>query len=173
MKFVAPLHDVGIHTLTNRHHFHPSRRARMRAHGILLSHPGFSMRRIADIYQVSRYAVSAWIERWHRAGLVGLYDHPRSGRPPRLTADEQPQIDQYLQEHPQDLKQVVRVLEQETTKRVRTKTIKRLITKHRDVWQRLRKTPAQSPAPEKYQRAQARIAALQARERAGACDLWS
>ena len=72
MKFVAPLNDVEIQTLTDMHRFHPSRRARMRAHGILLSHQGFSMRRIADIYQVSRYAVSAWIERWHSAGLVGL-----------------------------------------------------------------------------------------------------
>jgi transposase len=172
MKFVAPLHDAEIHTLTAMHRLHPSRRARMRAHGILLSHQGFAMRRIADIYQVSRYAVSAWIERWHRAGLVGLYDRPRSGRPPRLTADDQHKVDQYLQEHPKDLKQVVHLLEQETTKRVSPKTIKRLIKKHRYVWKRLRKTPAHSPAPEKYQGAQARIADLQARERAGTCDLW-
>jgi transposase len=172
MKFVAPLNDVEIHTLIDMHRFHPSRRARMRAHGILLSHQGFSLRHIADIYQVSRYAVSAWIERWHSAGLVGLYDHPRSGRPPRLTAEEQHKVDQYLQEHPKDLKQVAHLLEQETTKRVSPKTIKRLIKKHRYVWKRLRKTPAQSPTPEKYHRAQARIADLQARERAGACDLW-
>ena len=65
MKFVAPLNDAEIHTLTEMHRCHPSRRTRMRAHGILLSHQGFAMRHIADIYQVSRYAVSAWIERWH------------------------------------------------------------------------------------------------------------
>ena len=57
MKFVAPLNDVEIQTLTDMHRFHPSRRARMRAHSILLSHQGCSLRRIADIYQVSRYAV--------------------------------------------------------------------------------------------------------------------
>ena len=101
-----------------------------------------------------------------------MYDHPRSGRPPSLTADEEYKVDQYLQEHPKDLKQVVHLLEQETTKRVSPKTIKRLIKKHRYVGKRLRKTPAKSPQPAQYQRAQARIADLQARERAGACDLW-
>jgi transposase len=144
----------------------------MRAHGLLLSHQGFSMRRIAAVYQVSRYAVSEWMKRWQSAGLVGLYDPPRSGRPPILTRDEQQKVIQHLQEHPKDLKQVVHVLEQETHKRVSTKTIKRLIKKNRYVWKRLRTTPAKSPAPAKYQRAQARIAALQARERAGECDLW-
>ena len=172
MQCVAPLSDTEIQTLTDMQHFHPSRRARMRAHGLLLSHQGFSMRRIAAVYQVSRYAVAEWIERWQSAGLVGLYDPPRSGRPPSLTPDEQHKVDQYLQEHPKDLKQVVHLLEQETHKRVSTKTIKRLIKKNRYVWKRLRKTPAKSPEPAHYQRAQARIADWQARERAGECDLW-
>src|SRR6266568_4023624 len=172
MKWVAPLSDTEIQTLTDMHRFHPSRRARMRAHGILLSHQGLAMGRIAAVYQVSRYAVSEWMERWHSAGLVGLYDHPRSGRPPSLTPDAQHKVDQYLQDRPKDLTQVVHVLEQETTKRVSTKTIKRLIKKHRYVWKRLRKTPAKSPEPAHYQCAQARMADWQARERAGAGDLW-
>ena len=134
MKFVAPLSDPEIQTLTDRHRFHPSRRARMRAHGLLLSHQGWSLRRIADISQVSRYAVSEWMERWHSAGLVGLYDRPRSGRPPRLTADAQQQVDPYLQEPPKDVKQVARLIEQDSPKRVSTQTRKRLIKKNRYVW---------------------------------------
>ncbi len=172
MPWVAPLSDMEIPTLTDMPHLHPSRRARMRAHGLLLSHQGFSMRRIAAGSQGSRYAVAEWLERWQSAGLVGLYDHPRSGRPPRLTPEEPPKVDQYLQEHPKDLKQVVHLLEQATQKRVRTKTINRLIKKNRYVWKRLRKTPAKSPEPAHYQRAQARMADWQARERAGAGDLW-
>lgn len=171
MKCVAPLSDPDIHPLTDMHRCHPSRRARMRAHGLLLSHQGFALRRIAAIYQVSRYAVSEWMERWHRAGLVGVYDQPRSGRPPRLTPDDQHKVDPYLQEHPKDLKQVAHRLEQDSQKRVSPNTLKRLIKKNRYVWKRLHKTPAKSPAPAKDQRAQACIAALQARERAGACEL--
>jgi transposase len=172
MKFVAPLHDTEIQTLTDMQRFHPSSRARMRAPGILLSHQGFALRRIAAVYQVSRYAVSAWIDRWHQDGLVGLYDRPRSGRPMCLTCAEQQKVEQYLHDHPRELKQVVHQLEQDTHKRVSVKTIKRLIKKKRYVWKRLRTTVAKAPDPVTYQRAQACITALQARESAGACHLW-
>ena len=47
MQCVTPLSATGIPTLTDRQHVHPSRRARLRAHGLLLSHQGFAMRRIA------------------------------------------------------------------------------------------------------------------------------
>jgi transposase len=172
MKFVPPLSDPEIHTLTDMQRFHSSRRARLRAHGLLLSHQGFAICRIAAVSRVARYAVSAWIDRWQNAGVVGLDDQPRSGRPPRLTPEEQHQVEPDLQEHPKELKHVVPLLEQDTHKRVSTKTMKRLIKKKRYVWKRIRKAPAKSPEPATYQRAQARIAALQARESAGDCAVW-
>src|SRR2546428_8482055 len=103
MKWVAPLSDTEIQTLTDMQRFHPSRRARMRTHGLLLSHQGFSMRRIAAVYQVSRYAVAEWLEPWQNAGVVGLYDHPRSGRPPSLPPHAPHEGDHYLPEPPQEL----------------------------------------------------------------------
>ena len=133
MKFVAPLSDTEIQTLTDMQRFHPSSRARRRAPGILLRNQGFALRRIAAVYRVSRYAVSSWIDRWHQAGLVGLYDSPRSGRPVCLTFEEQQKVEQYLHEHPREFKQVVQRLEQDTNKRVSTKTIKRLIKARKSV----------------------------------------
>jgi len=130
MKYVAPLRDDEIQTLHDMHRYHPSRRARLRAHSLLLSHRGYSIPRIARFYQVDRRSVSAWIDRWHTMGLVGLYDQPSSGRPPLLNEAEQHKVCDYLQQYPKDLKQVVQALEQETTKRVSTKTIKRLIKKN-------------------------------------------
>ena len=44
MKFVTPLSDLELQTLTDMHRFHPSRRARMRAHGLLLSHQQFPLK---------------------------------------------------------------------------------------------------------------------------------
>jgi transposase len=171
MPCVAPLNDAAIHTLTDMPRLPPSRRARLRAPASLLSHQGFSLHRIAAISQVSRDAVSAWLERWHSAGLVGLDDRPRSGRPPHLTADAPHQVDQSLPEHPKDVQPVAHGLEQETTTRVRTTTSQRLIKKPRSVWKRLRTTPPTSPEPATSQRAHERLADLQARARAGACDL--
>jgi hypothetical protein len=127
---------------------------------------------MAAVYPVARYAVSEWMARWQSAGLVGVYDPPRSGRPPSLTPDAQQKGNQHLQEHPKDVQHVVHLLEQETHKRVSTNTIKRLIKKNRSVGNRLRNPPATSPEPAKDQRAHVRMADVQARARAGACALW-
>lgn len=72
MQYVTPLSDTEIQTLTDQHRCHSSRRARLRSYGIQLSYQDFSMSRMADVYHVSRYAVSEWIEHWHSAGLVRL-----------------------------------------------------------------------------------------------------
>ena len=91
------------------------------------------MPQIACIYQVDYRSVSSWLDQWQTRGLVGLYDQPGAGRRPTLSLDEQQKVQQYLQDSPKDLKKVVHQLEQETGKRVSTKTLKRLIKKNRFV----------------------------------------
>jgi transposase len=130
MKCVPPLRAPAIHTWTDMQRVPPSRRARLRAHGILLSHQGFSMSRIAAVSQVARYAVSAGSDRGQRAGRVGLYDQPRPGRPLRLTTEEQQKVEQSLQEHPKEWQQGVHLLAQEPHKRGSTTTMQRRIKKN-------------------------------------------
>ena len=129
MKFVNPLTETELETLQQMHRFHPSRRARLRAHGIVLSHQRYKLDDMAQILQVSRRRLSTWIDRWHRFGLVGLYDQPRSGRPPIYSAQEQHQIDTYLQRHPQNIKRMIEDMAHDTQKRVGPKTMKRYIKK--------------------------------------------
>ena len=69
MKYVTPLHAAEIHTLHEMHRSHLSRRARMCAPSLLLSHQGVSMPHIARTYQVNRRSVSGWVDRWHTLGL--------------------------------------------------------------------------------------------------------
>ena len=171
MKYVTPLSDAEIETLHQMHAHHPSRRARMRAHSLLLSHQRYTIPQIARLYQVAQRRVSAWMDRWQAWGLVGLYDRPRSGRPAIFTAEEQQTVYEYLDDSPKDVKKVVEAMEQKTRKRVSTKTIKRLIKKSH-IWKRMKRSPAQSPAPHKYSRSQEMIARVQARESQGDCDLW-
>jgi len=171
MKYITPLSDAEIETLHQMHAHHPSRRARMRAHSLLLSHQRYTIPQIARLYQVDQRRVSAWMDRWQAWGLVGLYDRPRSGRPAIFTAEEQQTVYEYLDDSPKDVKKVVEAMEQKTRKRVSTKTIKRLIKKSH-IWKRMKRSPAQSPAPHKYSRSQEMIARLQARESQGDCDLW-
>jgi len=126
---------------------------------------------MARLYQVDQRRVSAWMERRQTWGFVGLYDRPRSGRPPLFNAAEQQQVYEYLGDSPKDIKKVAEAMEQKTSKRVSTKTIKRLIKKS-SIWKRIKKSPAQRPEPQQYSRKQEMIARLQARESHGECALW-
>jgi len=170
MKYVTPLHDADIETLHHMHAHHPSRRARMRAHSLLLSHQRYPIPQIARLSQVDPRRVSAWMERWQTWGLVGFYDRPRSGRPPIFTAEEQQTVYAYLDDFPKDVKKVVEAMEPKTRKRVSTKTIKRFIKKS-PVWKRSKQSPATAPEPHKYRRSQAMMARLHARASQGEGDL--
>ena len=79
--------------------------------------------------QTQRSEKPDWFDAWKKRRFAGLYDHAKSGRPLKLTEAEQEQAQQYIAQHPQNMKKVVHLLEQETSKRVSTKTIKRLLKK--------------------------------------------
>lgn len=63
-------------------------RVRNRAHSLLLSAQGKTIEEIAQIFEVNRYTVSTWLDRWERQGWAGLEDAPRRGRGPKLEAEE-------------------------------------------------------------------------------------
>ncbi len=68
MKYVTPLSAAEIETLHQMQAQHPARRARMRAHSLLLRHQRSTIPQIARLYQVDQRRVSAWIERWQAWG---------------------------------------------------------------------------------------------------------
>ena len=65
----------------------PVRLAR-RAHIIALAAHGLSAPQIAHQVQISEKAARHWLKRFEAAGLAGLEDAPRSGRPPTYRPDE-------------------------------------------------------------------------------------
>ena len=108
----------------SKHH-----RVRQRAHCILLSFEGRPTTDLIDIFDVDRLTIYHWFDAWEISHFAGLYDHKRCGRPSKLTIEEQTQAQQYIEQYPKDMKKVVHLLEQETSKRVSTKTLKRLLKK--------------------------------------------
>ena len=104
-------------------------RVRQRAHCILLSYQGINTTALMAIFSVDRITIYHWFDAWEVQHFVGLYDKKRCGRPPKLTDEAQHKAQHYVEQHPRDIKKVVYLLEQETSKRVSTKTIKRLIKK--------------------------------------------
>jgi len=172
MKYVAPLTEIEMQTLHEMHNSHPIRRARMRAHSILLSHQGYSIPQIARVYEVDRRSVSIWLDRWQQAGLVGLSEQPQTGRPPRLSEAEQHQVQELGRQFPREIKRVVEKLAEATGKRVSPQTLNRVLKKAGAVWKRIRKAPAKKPDPVKDAHSQALLQQLQQQDAAGECVLW-
>jgi transposase len=65
----------------------PVRLAR-RAHIIYLAAQGLTAPQIAQQLQISEKAVRQWLKRFETAGVAGLEDAPRSGRPSTYRPDE-------------------------------------------------------------------------------------
>ena len=57
-----------------------------RARMVLLSARGYSVPRIAEVFECSPATVRQWLARFEAEGAAGLRDRPRSGRPPQADA---------------------------------------------------------------------------------------
>jgi transposase len=104
-------------------------RVRQRAHCISLSFQGLTTTTLMTIFSVDRMTIYNWFDAWEAQHFAGLYDKKGRGRPHKLTAEEQAKAQQYLEQHPRDVKKVVHLVEQETTKHVSKKTLQRLLKK--------------------------------------------
>ncbi len=59
-----------------------------RCRAMLLSHKGYTINDLADIFAVDRDTVTNWFDKYESEGISGLKDSFRSGRPPKLDDDQ-------------------------------------------------------------------------------------
>jgi transposase len=116
-KFVSALTEEQSAQLKAIMKSNAPQRQRMRAHAILLSARSFSIDQIAAIYEVDRDRVSQWLEWWREFQFDGLCDDRRSGRPPKLTAEEQEQALEIVKEEPRSTRRAVSEISQRLKKR--------------------------------------------------------
>lgn len=145
---------------------------RMRAHAILLSAEGKSINEIATIYPVHRVSVASWISDWEQSGIVGLLDKERSGRPHKLTEEEQARVKQLLQENPRSLKKIKKLLKDECGKDISIDTLKRIAKSGQLLWKRMRKSVKHKRNEEAFLKAKAEISALQTQEKHAKIDVY-
>lgn len=172
MKYVVPLSGSELISLRHMHEYHGSRRVRMRALAIILSHERYPIQQIADIFEVRRQTISCWIDAWERRGLAGLCDEPRSGHPLILDADDEEFIRSCINDEPRSSKRVLALLEEKRGKKVSESTIRRAIKKGRLRWKRVRKSLKPKQDEHKFQRAKQRNEALETRRLQGEVDLF-
>jgi transposase len=130
MKCAQPVFEAVRITLQEMYKHHPTFRCRQRAQAILLSARGYSLEELVLILEVRRDAISDWINRWNREGLLGLYDRSRTGRPPIYTQEEVNLLKTLVDEAPRSLKTAQTQLASMTQKVASTSTLKRLLKKN-------------------------------------------
>ncbi len=143
-----------------------------RAHSLILSAQGMTINAITKIYQVDRDTISTWIRTWEHDGPDSLHDTPRSGRPPKLTPEEQTLAIASIKEEPRSLKQVVERFTTKTAKRLSISSLKRLAKRARLRWKRVRKSLKSLRDPAAFARCQRELEALQQQEDKGKLALY-
>ena len=172
VRYVRPLTAEQRELLEKTMKADTSFRARTRAHSLLLSADGTTIKDIANTYQVDRDTVSSWLKKWEHHGAQSLHDQPRSGRPPKLTPDEQVIAQHYIKDEPRSLKSVVERIAHHTEKRLSISSLKRLATKARLRWKRVRKSLKRLRDPVAFAQCQRDLEALQQQEDKGQIDLY-
>lgn len=76
---------------------------RHRAMGLRLLHEGKSPKEVASLTGVSQPTVYDWHHRWQRAGVEGLANRPKSGRPAKATDSYVKQLEEAVEQDPQEL----------------------------------------------------------------------
>ncbi|MCL6431868.1 MAG: IS630 family transposase [Anaerolineae bacterium] len=71
-----------------------------RIHMVLLSSRGYTVPRIAEIFDCDEATVRYWIARFEAEGVPGLRDRPRPGRPRKADAVAQSLIRQHIETPP-------------------------------------------------------------------------
>lgn len=172
MKCIKKLEIEVVTTLKELIKNHSNHRARVRAHAILLSHSGYTMQEISNILFVSRVeTISQWIDRWASAGLIGLFDNYRSGRPEILSIEEKAEAVNIVKSAPRNLKLALVELCEKIQKTLSIDTLKRTLKANNLRWKRARKSLKNRRDEEEFYQAKAEIELLKERHRSNEIDL--
>jgi len=171
-RFVAPLTETERKELKEVYRTHPHARARTRAQAILLSERKYALDQIADIFEVDRDTVAAWLDRWETDRFQALDDGDRSGRPPLLNEKEQAKAVKIVEQDPRSTQRALAVIAEKIGKKLSRPTLKRSLKKKGKVWKRMRRSLKSKRAEQEFRAAQAELASLCQDARAGKIDLY-
>lgn len=172
MLFIKPLTDVEIETLEHLHKYHPHHVPRMRAQIILLSHRGQSIAAIKIIYPLSRQTIANCLHAWENCGICGLFDKARSGRPRKLSAEQEADTIEMIKENPKSLKSVVAEIASKFDINIDVATLKRLCRRAGLSWKRIRKSLKSKRDPEKYEQSKKQLEGLIQQSKDGLIDVF-
>ena len=118
---------------------------RDRAKCVILSYQGYSIKKIMEIFGVSRKTIYNWLTRWEDQQILGIYNQKGRGRKSKFNQEQKEQIQEWVTAEPKQLKKVVMKINNEWGIDVSKETIKRLIKKLNMRWTRMKRGISKTP----------------------------
>ena len=128
-KFVSTLSSEEAITLQEAFTKHSKHRVRIRAHSLLLSSEGYTIKQLSSLYKININTISEWISRWDSEGISMLFEAKGRGRKPIFTEEESQKLLDLVDEELSQLKRAKSLLEYHTGKSASLDTIKRTLKK--------------------------------------------
>jgi transposase len=138
-----------------------------RIKGILLSVDGYVIDEIADILEVNRDTVSAWVDSFEKGGIEGLKLKPGRGRKAILNEKERELAVELVKKYPTNIKPALEEIKESTGKKISIWTLKNVIKRAGLRWKRVRKTTKLQADSKEVEQARKNIKALEALEKEG------
>ncbi len=171
MKFITGLCPEQVKMLRRIHEQSRSLQVRQRAHALLLSFQGYSVKELSKILNRSRITIYRWFYAWERQGLVGIYDQKGRGRTQKLNPGQQEKVQGWAKEFPKNLNKVCALVDEQFGITVSKQTIKRVLKSSQFSWRRVRKKVKGKPDPKEYEEKKEELKKLKHQDERGEIDL--
>ena len=171
MRFIQPLPTDTSHLLERIYKQSQHHQTRQRAQCILLSSQGHTVTQLMKICRVDRVTVYRWFNAWESRRFVGVYDRPGKGAKPKLTPEQQAQVNAWGKQYPRQLGKIGAFVKKHFGKKVSKKTLSRVLHTLEMSWRRVRRRVKGTPAPQEYEQKKEELHELRQQHEQGEIDL--
>ncbi len=145
---------------------------RQRAKSIILSHKGFSISQLVEVFNVHLNTIYNWLNNWNNSGLLSLYNSKGQGRKSIIQAENEDFIRKSIKKNSKQIKKVVIELDEEKGIKASERTVKRFLKKKLDmIWKRVRKS-LKDKRPDNYEEKKQELKELIKLEQQGELNLF-
>ena len=133
---------------------------------------GYTLLQISQMLEVHYNSVYSWAKTYEKEGLKGLLDKPKSGRPKRLSEEQQKKVKEWSKKWPRQLRKVLKKILEVYGIKVSLDKVKRILKRQRMRYKRVRQTVKGKRNEEDFRTKKEEIEELKEEEDKGEIELF-
>lgn len=127
MRYIQNLNYETQNLLKRLYKYSKKHEVRQRAQCVRLSHNGFTINQLVELFDVHLNTIYNWLNNWSDTGLLSLYNSKGQGRKMKLNAENEVFVRDSIKKNPKQVKKVVAELKEERGVEVSERTVKRFL----------------------------------------------